>query len=252
MSRDYPLSELDAEIVSALEGMNPTYVERFRELLRSAEIDTAVTGLPWRATFENHLQRHLKLMNSTVHPPERRRFHQKSTGVVAILDMGGLDTINNTFGYDAGNDALRHTADTMLEKMRPDSVISRGGRKADEFLAYFRDIEEVDAVHLLCRIQEGLMGYDKLPDGLVSSVGMVHYDPSGHLERTGVLIENYGTLLASADAAMYSAKDLRKNVYQNGRPTLVVCRYVAEGLGKPVRERFFLFEPLSGDFNPIS
>lgn len=58
---------------------------------------------------------------------------RKQTGVVIFGDMDGLKSINDTYGHDAGDRAIKSQADILLSVFRQSDIIGRIG--GDEFAA---------------------------------------------------------------------------------------------------------------------
>ncbi|MBO7674702.1 MAG: GGDEF domain-containing protein [Atopobiaceae bacterium] len=60
--------------------------------------------------------------------------HKGEIGALFYLDLDGLKYINDTFGHDAGDEAIRQTTRVLSACMPPDTVLGRQG--GDEFIAF--------------------------------------------------------------------------------------------------------------------
>jgi diguanylate cyclase (GGDEF)-like protein len=119
---------------------------------------------------------------------------------VAVVDLDGFKTINDTHGHQAGDVCIRHVADVIGRSVREGDWLSRWG--GDEFvLALWEDSVFASPEAVLGRINAELRRSPvRLPGGeelvLSISVGAHRYAGEDDLRE----------LLAKADAAMYQAK----------------------------------------------
>ncbi len=119
---------------------------------------------------------------------------------VLFFDLDGFKGINDTYGHQAGDDALKYFAKLLLKSFRKADVIARLG--GDEFVVMMagervfldRAIQDMDA-----RAAKANSDIEKL---VRWSIGRVSYDPSRH---SGI-----EDLLEDADRQMYSDKSARK------------------------------------------
>jgi len=158
-----------------------------RQLVRSATRD-ALTGLLNRSAAFEALHRDLA----------RARRHDSPLAVL-FVDLDGLKPINDTFGHDAGDAALRATAGALRAATRDGDVVARLG--GDEFVVATELREARDALALATRIRSEVasapieVGNRQVP--LRCSVGVAMSLP----EDT-----DPAALITRADRAMYEAK----------------------------------------------
>jgi diguanylate cyclase (GGDEF)-like protein len=119
---------------------------------------------------------------------------------LAVVDLDGFKTINDTHGHHAGDTCIRHVADVIGRSVRKGDWLARWG--GDEFvLALWEDSVFTSPETVLERINADLRRSPvRLPGGeemvLGISVGAHRYAGEDDLRE----------LLAKADAAMYQAK----------------------------------------------
>ncbi len=121
-----------------------------------------------------------------------------------FIDLDNFKPVNDTFGHQAGDQALKAIADVIKESLRADDAIARIG--GDEFVAYLfvDDIKEVEKIAE--RILEGIkkISFQTQADfpKLSASIGIAfHHDNN----------VKYSQLLHAADLACYQSKDNGKN-----------------------------------------
>jgi diguanylate cyclase (GGDEF)-like protein len=169
----YAIEHLDSSIRS-LEGLSGT---------------DHLTGLPNRREGEERLASDIA---------RTRRSGGQLT--VAVVDLDGFKTINDTHGHHAGDICIRHVADVIGRSVREGDWLYRWG--GDEFvLALWDDSVFASPEAVLGRINADLRRSPvRLPGGeelaLSISVGAHRYAGEEDLRE----------LLAKADAAMYQAK----------------------------------------------
>ncbi|MDX9706516.1 MAG: diguanylate cyclase [Azospira sp.] len=152
-----------------------------------------LTGLANRALFENRLG---KMLESA-----RRHGH-----VVAVLyiDLDGFKAVNDSGGHAAGDALLQQVARRLEGCVRAEDTVSRFG--GDEFcIALTTLARQADCVPVAEKIVRALaepFDYDGGPVRISASVGVARFPGDG---------EDGVALVASADAAMYAAKNAGKN-----------------------------------------
>ena len=117
---------------------------------------------------------------------------------VALIDVDGFKSINDTYGHQTGDAALRHIAGILISGTEGQGVTIRYG--GDEFLLIFRSIGKSEFFSLLDRLKQRVREsvFEGHPDiSLGISVGGAY--------RAGTLAE----AIAVADSRMYRNK--RKN-----------------------------------------
>ncbi|HEX7168649.1 MAG TPA: GGDEF domain-containing protein [Acidimicrobiales bacterium] len=110
--------------------------------LRTLAFIDALTGLPNRRAFDDDLAREVS----------RSRRHGDPLSV-AIVDIDGLKSVNDTQGHAAGDEALRSVATLLRSALRHEDVAYRIG--GDEFAILFPAIDAGDGTFLRERIGPG-------------------------------------------------------------------------------------------------
>ena len=123
---------------------------------------------------------------------------------VAVVDLDGFKTINDTHGHHAGDVCIRHGADVIGHSVREGDWLARWG--GDEFvLALWDESVFASPEAMLGRINADLRQSPvRLPGGeeLVLSISLGAHRYAGE--------DDLRELLAKADGAMYQAKRERR------------------------------------------
>ncbi len=122
---------------------------------------------------------------------------------LAMVDMDGFKQINDTFGHDAGDEALVEFSRLMLETFRDSDVVGRPG--GDEFLALLTGADQAEANAAMNRLRDAVERRNsatQTSDRLDFSAGVATADVAGSTA--------FEELLACADADMYSNKRRRR------------------------------------------
>jgi diguanylate cyclase (GGDEF)-like protein len=163
-------------------------LRRSAELLQNLSLIDELTQLRNRRGFFELAQQALKVA---------QREHY-AMGVF-FMDLNGLKRINDTFGHQAGDQALRDTADVLRETFRSSDILARIG--GDEFVAMAHVHSTQDLHALSSRLRDHLQAFNQTHRRqypLNISVGMTLVDIPTE--------EDLESLLARADAAMYEEK----------------------------------------------
>ena len=134
----------------------------------------------------------------------RTRRSGKSVSVI-LMDLDHFKIVNDTYGHEAGDEVLKHVADTMRARLRGGDVIARYG--GEEFLLVLpeSDLEGAASVAecLRRRLYDSPLKYGDTTIRVSSSFGVAMMDPR---EQPG-----QDALVRMADEAMYCAKNLGGN-----------------------------------------
>lgn len=131
--------------------------------------------------------------------------HRNRQLALLYVDLDGFKEVNDTFGHDAGDVLLRETARRLLDVVRDSDTVARLG--GDEFALILPGIRDLAVVQMIGEklLQELARPYtlgDAHIGEVTASVGIALYPHDG---------EDAGSLLKSADHAMYQAKRQGKN-----------------------------------------
>jgi len=166
------------------------------ELHRLAGEDE-LTGLPNRRRFEQDLRRDLALA-SRHHIP----------GALLMIDLDRFKAINDNHGHAAGDALLRVVADALSQGLRDTDL--RGRLGGDEFVAYLAHTDQPAAR----RVEEGVRALISTASAALGP-GMQTSASIG-IATDYTAASDAGSMLASADSAMYRAK-------RAGGDRLAVC-----------------------------
>ena len=139
-----------------------------------------------------------------------------------LLDLDGLKNINDRYGHDAGDEALRGLAEAIRSELREADVPARWG--GDEFALLAPNTSSVAAIALAERIRS-LIPQRSVQYPLTGSVGVAAIDPAAGGEFVDAAV-----LMRTADAAMYEAKRRGRNRVVMALPGV---RYVEPADGPP-------------------
>lgn len=124
------------------------------------------------------------------------------SGVIFFADMDGLKTINDTYGHEMGDKAIRLQAQVLKSVFRESDVVGR--LSGDEFgiVAVGMKMNHVDNVRLkISLMNEKVSMENNLPFVLSISLGAVDLQKSSVLKK----------LLAEADKQLYKEKRSKRN-----------------------------------------
>ena len=149
-----------------------------------------LTGLFNRRRFIDTLSHHIDLVN-----------RYGPGGAVLILDLDNFKEINDTLGHSAGDETIRAASAVLGRRLRSSDVVARLG--GDEFAVLLAQADESESRQVAADLLELLRQQPVFVAGrsvrVTASVGVVLFEPGRRLDSEG--------LLASADRAMYEAKE---------------------------------------------
>jgi len=182
--------------VEKLEGAGKELAES-REHFRHAAFHDALTGLPNRSLFTDHLRVAL------------RRTHQneKYLFCVVFLDLDRFKTINDSLGHPCGDELLILVARRLETCIRQTDMVARFG--GDEFAILLDAIQDPsDAIRVAEKVQQTISAPFKLTNHeaiTTASIGLA-LSTSNYAEAEDIIRD--------ADTAMYRAKDHGKARYE--------------------------------------
>lgn len=122
---------------------------------------------------------------------------------IALLDIDNFKSLNDNYGHDVGDMALKHLADVVKSTIRPTDVVTRLG--GEEFVILLPDTNVEEAVITMTRLQRSLTKQYFLGNNekllITFSAGVaLHHDQ-----------DDQASVIHRADQAMYLAKRSGKN-----------------------------------------
>jgi diguanylate cyclase len=122
---------------------------------------------------------------------------------LALIDVDDFKRLNDALGHKAGDDALRHLADLLKNKLRPTDAVARYG--GEEFVLLLPGASAADATSTVGRLQRELTTHVFMHDAhrafITFSAGITEVSAGDSL----------GVAINRADEAMYRAKREGKN-----------------------------------------
>lgn len=183
--------------------------ERLRLRWEAAAATDDLTGLPNRRTLSRR---------GAERWAETRRDGRPIA--VAVIDVDHFKAINDRFGHDAGDVALKHVAHTLARQCRGETIIGRQG--GEEFIAIFDVDDSREAQQATERLCTALASAPLVLEGatlfITASMGVSVLDAGD---------QSLDDLMRRADAALYVAKT-------NGRNRVEMAMAVAPAVVAPL------------------
>ncbi len=159
-----------------------SYLRTYMMVVRKRHLDK-LSGLKRRDSFKAHkLDQRVKAL--------------------CFLDIDHFKNINDTYGHDIGDEAIKAFANCLKENIRDKDVAFRWG--GEEFLVIIRGKvdENIDVYNILERLRASVeaMDIDGVPQFTVS-IGYCHYDSNIDAKE----------LIKQADLALYESKRTGRN-----------------------------------------
>jgi diguanylate cyclase (GGDEF)-like protein/PAS domain S-box-containing protein len=166
--------------------------------MRHNALHDALTGLPNRALFLNHLEISIE---------RRKRRRSASRFAVLFLDIDRFKVINDGLGHLVGDKLLVEVADRLKNCLRADDVVARFG--GDEFTVLLSEINSLDYVE---EIAERILAEISRPFAIEEHE--IFTSTSIGIALSEDVYKKPEELLRDADTAMYRAKNAGKARYQ--------------------------------------
>ncbi|GAB5439902.1 MAG: hypothetical protein Fues2KO_02510 [Fuerstiella sp.] len=155
----------------------------------------AVTGLPNRASFDAHLQAEFN-----------RGLRSGQSVSVVLVDLDYFKQVNDQFGHQAGDTALRTIAETLRQSLRSYDLVARYG--GDELAVICSGCRpgEIDIIvrrvrEVVLQLQTRAVGEMPLPTISVGAAVVHQLD----------LLSDAARLVSAADECLYAAKAAGRN-----------------------------------------
>jgi diguanylate cyclase (GGDEF)-like protein len=182
------LAQLNIELAGAMEHKD--------SLIDHAVHYDPLTNLPNRLLFLDRLDQELT-----------RAHRDKLQAAVLMLDLDRFKQINDSIGYQSGDQVLKLVAERLASHLRACDTVARIG--GDEFAIVLTEIKEARyagevAQKILDSFTQEPFTYDHSEIYITASIGISVYPHDGL--HTAVLLNN-------ADAAMYHAKKASSSHY---------------------------------------
>ena len=200
-------------------------LEAANRQLRHLASHDALTGLPNRLLLDD------RIAQAITH--SQRHSHEFA---VLVIDLDRFKLINDSLGHRAGDELLREVAQRLKSAVRAVDTTARLG--GDEFVVLLDGpltyAEAVEIGTRAIKVMEPSLRLLGIDVHISASIGIAFYP------RDGASVD---TLLARADAAMYSAKERGRNnlqCYAEGMSTMTLDRVKFESeLHEALRNRQF-------------
>jgi diguanylate cyclase (GGDEF)-like protein/PAS domain S-box-containing protein len=200
-----------------------TKVKQNEERLRHLAHFDALTGLPNRFLFHDHVELALA-----------RAARNNKQLAIMFLDLDRFKLINDTLGHRAGDTLLTEVGQRLAGCLRSSDTLSRFG--GDEFTVVLPDLDSGGAAATVAEKFIDALSADFHIAGkkfhITVSIGIAIYPQDG---------EHLDTLSRAADAAMFAAKDHGRNTYRfhaiDGRDTATTRRFHLESQLRRALER---------------
>jgi len=171
-----------------------------RDKLRNIGLEDGLTGINNRRFFDQRLPEEIS----------RSQRHQKPLSCL-FIDVDHFKNINDTYGHANGDLILKQVAHTIRQTLRVTDVVGRYG--GEEFTALLTETEETQALEVAERIRQRIENHppefpgQKTPITVSIGVSGLRFP----LDHTKSIAEVGASLIATADDALYQAKQAGRN-----------------------------------------
>lgn len=176
----------------------------YEQLMRSSLFDT-LTGINNRRFFEQRL-----------HEEILRSLRTMDNLTCLFIDIDFFKKVNDTYGHQTGDHALKHVSDVLKNQLRSNDIIARYG--GEEFVVLLPTASEIKGNEVAERMRAALEASPvELPTGkglhLTVSIGSSTFI----VPQSGAYKELEGAVLIDmADKALYKAKNAGRNQVCSG------------------------------------
>lgn len=201
--------EVFPEWLSISKGLNhlgqvSEYVAMFSDISKIKENEERIQRLAHYDPLTNLVNRQL-MMDRLEHAISSAN-RSKTPVSLLFIDLDHFKNVNDTLGHHIGDELLVEVANRMTGLLRAEDTLARQG--GDEFIVVLPGVEETGASHVAEKILNQISKRIKIDSYelfVTPSIGVAVYPQDG---------EDIASLLRSADAAMYQAKEDGRNTYR--------------------------------------
>jgi len=121
-------------------------------------------------------------------------------GALFYMDLDRFKEINDTFGHETGDDAIKAASDVLRASMRTDDLVARMGGDEFVFFAPIHDASEAEAIR--DRVESNLAAFNEkgtAPYRLMASIGFCVFDATRDV--------SIDEIASRADAELYRIKE---------------------------------------------
>ncbi len=192
-----PLKNQHGEITHFL-GLLEDLSERQRaiKVLEYMANHDALTDLPNQSYFEEYLEHALQSAAT-----------RNTKVAVILLDVDRFKVVTETLGHTIGDGILAEVAERLTSSVSENALVARRG--GDEFWIVLTEVVQFQSVvqeaQIILKLFQTPFDYESKQVHLTASLGISLYPDDGN---------NNQSLLQSADAALYDAKDAGRNNYK--------------------------------------
>lgn len=169
-------------------GIHTEFLHRERDVVERMAFTDPLTGLPNRRHALSHLQKEFAAA-------QRGRMV-----TVVLFDLDGFKRFNDTYGHNAGDEALRVFGEVLRDLTRQMNLSARLG--GEEFISILGGATAEGAAIFANRVRVAMKERSLGKPPLTVSAGVASFDP----EMGGP-----DELLAAADKSLYEAKDMGRD-----------------------------------------
>ncbi len=186
-----------------------TFLENVQ--LKGKVVTDPLTGLYNRRILESQIDAELEKLANVRGARKTDPLHELS---ILMIDIDDFKKINDTYGHQFGDDALRNVSFSIKENIRKDDFAARFG--GEEFCVVLPHTTKEEARQIAEKIRASIQAkkfnYINQMTSFTASIGVAS-------AKTDNLLASR-TLIRAADTALYEAKKTGKNkvcLYQNKR-----------------------------------
>lgn len=185
------------DVVLDADGEHAGFVEVIHDVTRARERERDLVKLATRDNLTGLANRGYFIEQATTELQRAERYNDPIT--VVMVDIDHFKQVNDTYGHDVGDLALRHVADLLLKQSRKIDIVGRLG--GEEFAMILPRAAQQPAIEMCERMRQAISAepvpHPSAPFKLTASMGLASRSQDK---------EELDQLLKFADIALYGAK----------------------------------------------